>query len=119
MSLKQKLQEDLTLALKAREDLKRLVLGSVMSSLHNKEIEKRTAKAREMPSASNEELEKASELTDEEIVKIIKSEVKKRNQAIELYQKGNREELALKEKNEIDILLEYAPELKSQTNGST
>lgn len=112
MPLKQKLQEDLNSALKNREGIKRLVLSSLNSSVHNKEIEKRTAKAKEMPSASAEELEKASELTDEEIIKIIKSEIKKRNQAIELYQKGNREELARKEKNEIDILLEYAPELK-------
>lgn len=112
MPLKEKIQEELVSALKAHEDLKRLVLSSLMSSIHNKEIEKRTAKAKEMPSASAEELEKASGLSDEEIIKIIKSEVKKRNQAIELYQKGKREELAQKERNEIEILLEYAPELK-------
>jgi len=112
MSLKEKLQQDLTSALKTHEDLKRLVLGSLIAAIHNKEIEKRTAKAREAPSSSAEELEKASELTDEEIVKIIKSEVKKRNQAIELYERGKREELAQKEKNEIEILLNYAPELK-------
>ena len=107
MSLKQKLQDDLTAALKAHEDLKRLVLGSVMSSLHNKEIEKRTAKAKEMPSASNEELEKASVLTDEEITKVIEKEIKKRRDAVEMYEKGNRPELAQKEKNEIDILVSY------------
>ena len=107
MSLKQRLQDDLTVALKAREDLKRLVLGSVMSSLHNKEIEKRTAKAKEMPSASNEELEKASVLTDEEITRVIEKEIKKRRDATEMYEKGNRPELAQKEKNEIDILTSY------------
>ena len=113
MGLKEKIREDLTLALKDHEDLKRVVLGSLMSAIHNKEIEKRTAKAKEAPQARAEELAKASELTDEEIAKVIKSEVKKRNQAIELYEKGNRPELAQKEKSEIEILLEYAPELKS------
>ena len=108
MPLKEKIKEDLTAALKMREDLKRIVLGSLLSSIHNKEIEKRTAKAREAPSSNTEELARASELTDEEITKTIKSEIKKRNQAIELYEKGNRPELAQKEKNEIEILLEYA-----------
>ena len=107
MSLKQKIQEDLIAALKAHEDLKRLVLSSVMSSIHNKEIEKRTAKAREMPSASSEELEKASRLADEEITKIIEKEIKKRKDAIELYEKGNRPELAQKEKEEMNILFLY------------
>ena len=102
MPLKQKLQEDLNSALKARENLKRVVLGSLLSAIHNKEIEKRTI----------QKLQEATELTDEEIIKVIQSEIKKRRQAIELYQKGNREELAQKEKNEIDILLKYAPELK-------
>ena len=112
MPLKEKLQQDLNSALKNHEDLKRVVLGSLLSAVHNKEIEKRTVKAREAPSSSTEELEKASELTDEEITKAIKSEIKKRKQAIELYEKGGRQELAQKEKSEIEILLWYAPELR-------
>lgn len=112
MSFKSKIQQDLNSALKNREDLKRLVLGSLLAAIHNKEIEKRTAEARKQPQLSIEELEKASELSDEEIIKTVQSEVKKRKQAIELYEKGGREELAQKEKNEIDILLQYAPELR-------
>lgn len=112
MSLKEKLQQDLNSALKAHEDLKRVVLGSLLSAIHNKEIEKRTAEAKVRPELSIEELGKASEVTDEEIVKTIKSEIKKRKQAIELYEKGGRNELARKEKNEVEILLEYAPELR-------
>lgn len=112
MHLKEKLQQDLNSALKSREDLKRVVLSSLLSAIHNKEIEKRTAEAKKKPELSIEELAKSAELTDEEIIKIIKSEIKKRNQAIELYQRGKREELAQKEKNEIEILLNYAPELR-------
>lgn len=97
MSLKQKLQKDLNSALKNREDLKRVVLGSLMAAIHNKEIEKRTV----------QKLAEAAELTDEEIIKVIQSEIKKRKQAIELYEKGNRPELAKKEKEEMDILLKY------------
>ena len=97
MPLKQKLQEDLNSALKNHEDLKRVVLSSLMAAIHNKEIEKRTV----------QKLAEAAELTDEEIIKVIQSEIKKRKQAIELYEKGNRPELAKKEKEEIDILLKY------------
>lgn len=114
MPLKQQLQQDQNSALKNREDLKRVVLGSLLSAIHNKEIEKRTAEAKNHPELSIEELSKASELTGEEITKVIKSEIKKRKQAIELYEKGNRQELAQKEKKEIEILLEYAPELRIQ-----
>lgn len=110
MSLKSKIQEDLTAALKAHEDLKRVVLGSLFSSIHNKEIEKRTAEAKKMPNASSEELEKASELTEEEILKTIQSEIKKRKEAIGLYENGGRHELAQKEKDEMQILSQYAPE---------
>ncbi|TSC89502.1 MAG: hypothetical protein G01um10142_525 [Parcubacteria group bacterium Gr01-1014_2] len=97
MSLKQKIQEDLNSALKARENLKRVVLSSLLSAIHNKEIEKRTI----------QKLQEAAELTDEEIIKVIQTEIKKRKQAIELYEKGNRPELAKKEKEEMDILLKY------------
>ncbi len=97
MPLKQQLQQDLNSALKNREDLKRVVLGSLMAAIHNKEIEKRTV----------QKLQEAAELTDEEIIKVIQSEIKKRKQAIELYEKGNRPELAKKEKEEMDILLKY------------
>lgn len=97
MSFKEKLQQDLNSALKTHEDLKRVVLSSLIATIHNKEIEKRTV----------QKLQEAVELTDEEIIKVLQSEIKKRKQAIELYEKGNRPELAKKEKEEMDILLKY------------
>ncbi len=100
MPLKEKLQQELNSALKAHEDLKRLVLSSLISAIHNKEIEKRTV----------QKLQEAAELTDEEIIKVVQSEIKKRKEAAELYQKGGREELAQKEKDEINILIQYVPE---------
>ena len=99
MNLKQKLQQDLNSALKAHEDLKRVVLSSLLSAIHNKEIEKRTA----------QKVAQVVELTDEEILKVIQSEIKKRKEAVELYEKGSRQELAQKEKDEMNILLQYVP----------
>lgn len=104
MPLKEKLQQDLNSALKAREDLKRLVLSTLLSAIHNKEIEKRTV----------QKLQEAAELTDEEIIKVIQSEIKKRKEAAELYEKGGRIELAQKEKDETNILLQYVPEQINQ-----
>ena len=57
-----------------------------------------------------EELIKESALTDEEIIDVLSSEIKKRKDAIVLYEKGNRQELAGKEKKEIEILKKYLPE---------
>lgn len=113
MPLKQKLQEELNSALKNHEDLKRVVLSSLLSAIHNKEIEKRTAESKKAPTASAEELGKASELTDEEVIKIVQSEIKKRKEAVELYEKGGRNELAQKEKDEMNILTPYVPEQMS------
>lgn len=47
--------------------------------------------------------------TDEEIVQITQKEVKKRKEAIELYKKGNRQDLVDQESREADILSKYLP----------
>src|SRR3990167_8280017 len=94
--LKEKLQNDMKEAMKAGDALRRMVLSLVLSAVKNKEIEKR------------------SELTDEEIIDAISSEAKKRKESIESYEKGGREELAQKERNELNILMEYMPEQISE-----
>jgi uncharacterized protein YqeY len=65
-------------------------------------------------------VEKRRELSDGEIFKIIMSETKRREEAIDLFEKGGRGDLATREKQEIEILNSYLPpkltdeELKSQ-----
>ena len=49
-------------------------------------------------------------VADEEVVEVIATEVKKRREAAADYEKGNRKELADKEKKEIEILQQYLPE---------
>ena len=93
---KEKLQNDMKEAMKAGDALRRMVLSLVLSAVKNKEIEKR------------------SELTDEEIIDAISSEVKKRKESIESYEKGGREELAQKERDELNVLMEYMPEPMSE-----
>src|SRR3989338_3044793 len=102
--LKEDIKKDLNEALKSREELKTSVLRLLSSAILNKEKDKRykSGKAEDVS------------LTDEEIIDIISSESKKRKEAIELYQKGDRPELAKKEKEEMDILQKYLPKQLSE-----
>jgi hypothetical protein len=59
-------------------------------------------------------LEKEPELTNEQVIEVLTSEIKKRKDAIALYEQGNRLELAEKEKKEIEVLKKYLPEQLSQ-----
>ena len=106
--LKQQLQKDLNESLKSGNQLKRLVLGMVMTAIKNKELGKRQQLSKTVSDTG--ELEKQSQLTDEEIIEVVAGEVKKRKESVEQFKAGGREELAQKEKSEMDILLAYLPE---------
>ncbi|MBI2669770.1 MAG: GatB/YqeY domain-containing protein [Candidatus Yanofskybacteria bacterium] len=106
--LKEKLQKDLNESLKSGDQLKRLVLGMVMTAVKNKELTKRVQLSR--TTSQVVQLEKQSQLTDEEVIEVIAGEVKKRKEAMEQFKTGGRDELAQKEKSEMDILLSYLPE---------
>ena len=95
--LKQQIQSDATVALKSGNSEVVGVLRLISSSLNTKEKEKRYNLLKEKPDLK-EEIAKESELTDEEAVSVLSSEVKKRRDAIALYEKGGRPELAEKEK---------------------
>ncbi len=94
--LKEKLTEDLKVAMKAGEAQKRDVLRMLTSAIKNKEIEKRV------------------ELTDEQVLEVISSEVKKRKDSITQFTSGNRMDLAQKEEAEIAVLATYLPEQMSE-----
>jgi len=123
MSLKEKIQEDLKISLKEKRELEVSVLRMLKAAIFNKEKEKRYKFTRQNPAERDlgglskekqEKLEKESALTDEEIIEVIYSEIKKRKEAIDLYEKGNRPELAGKEKKEVEILQSYLPEELSE-----
>ena len=54
------------------------------------------------------------EATDEDVVEVVGREIKKRKEAIDLYEKGGRQELADKEKAEMNVLQKYLPEQMSE-----
>jgi len=112
--LKEKIEEDFKKALKERNEIEISTLRLLKNEIFNKEKEKRYKIAKENPSLSEKELGKESQLTEEEIKKVILSEIKKRKEAIVEFEKGKREDLVEKEKKELEILKRYLPDLLSK-----
>lgn len=108
--LKQKLQSDVKEAMKQKNQEMVSVLRMALASISAKEKEKRYQIAKENPEKSEEDLNKESEFNDEEILSALTSEIKKRKDAIALYEQGGRPELAENEQKEIAILMNYLPE---------
>jgi uncharacterized protein YqeY len=100
MSLKEKIQSELNSAVKANKVLAVSVFRQLLAAFLNKEKEKRY-KSKE---------EKEAQLTDEEAMEVVAFEAKKRKESIVEFEKGNRKDLADKEKEELAILSEYLPE---------
>ena len=99
MALKEKIQEDLKVSLKAGDQVRSLTLRMLLAAMVNKEKEPlRRAQGKD------------EELSDEEMQAVVAAEAKKRREAQEAFLKGGRPELAEKEKAELDVLLSYLPE---------
>ena len=62
----------------------------------------------------NEQISKRAELEEEDIIKVVKSEIKKRKESIEEYTQAKRQDLIDKEKKELEILNKYLPEQMSE-----
>ena len=95
--LKEKTEADLKSALKQGDVLRVSVIRMFLSSLRNKVIEKRGKTGSE-------------ELTEEEVLAVLRSEVKKRRDSIQEFGKGGRQDLIDKETAELKILETYLPE---------
>ncbi len=92
MSLKDKIVEDLTAAMRAKDTNRLSVLRMVKANLMNRQIEK------------------GSDLTDEEVTKALQSLVKQRRDSVEQYEKAGRDELAAQEASEIAVIENYLPQ---------
>jgi len=112
--LKVKIREDFKKFLKEKKEIEVSTLRMLNAAIFNREKEKRYKLSKEKPELKEKDLEKESQLTDEEIVQVIFSEVKKRKEAILLFEKGKREDLAKKEKKEMEILKKYLPKQLSE-----
>lgn len=108
MSLKDTIREDLKGAMKAGEKEKKSTISMLLSSIKNRELEKRGKLAKE--GTADAELDEKSSLTDEEVVEVVSTEIKKRQESITTYEDAGRSELAAGEKREAEVLSKYLPE---------
>jgi uncharacterized protein len=83
--------------------------GDLTAAMKNKEAERLSTLRMVKTSLKNREIEKMAPLTDEEAIRILQSLVKQRRDSIEQYKQGGRPELAEKEAAEIKIIEEYLP----------
>jgi uncharacterized protein YqeY len=92
-SLKETLKNDMTAAMKAREELKKSTLRMALSAITNAEV------------AGTE----AVELNDEQVIKVLQAEAKKRMESAEVYEQNGRADAAAQEKAEAEVLMAYLP----------
>lgn len=96
MTIGERIQTDIVTAMKARDEHRLTTLRMVKSALKNKEIDKR------------------ENLTDTEETQILTTLIKQRKESVESFTKGNRPELAEKERLEIDLIENYLPKAASE-----
>ncbi len=114
MSLRQQIQEDINKAIKAGRETECSVLRMLSASIANREKEKRYKLSKTEQNLKPEELEEKSHLSDEEVIQLIQSEIKKRKEAVSGFEKADRVDLVEKERKEIEILESYLPEQLSE-----
>ena len=90
-NLKEKLEADLRQAMKDRDNVKRSVLRLLLAAIKNAEIAKRDS------------------LDNPDILGIVAREVKQRNESIEAFKQGDRQDLVAQEEAEMAVLKEYLP----------
>jgi len=96
MSLKQQIVSDMTAAMKAQDAARTSTLRMVKAAIMNREKDG------------------GGELTDEDIQKLLRTQVKQRRDSVEQYEKANRPDLADKEQAEIATIEAYLPQSASQ-----
>ena len=91
MSIREQILSDIKEAMKAKDEFKRDTLRTLNAALKQIEVDQRI------------------EMTDEVVLPLLQKEIKKRADSVELYIKGAREDLAKKEKGEIELIKAYLP----------
>ena len=92
-ALKDRLRADLTIAIKARDELRSSTLRMVLTEITNAEVAGKVAR----------------ELTDDDILGVLTSQAKRRREAAAAFEEGGRAEMAAKEAAEGEVIAEYLP----------
>lgn len=89
--LQSRVQADLNTSRKAQDKPRTLLLGTILADIKNRRIELQR------------------DLTDDDVGEILRRGIKRRRESIEMYTKGERQELADKERAEVTLLEQYLP----------
>ena len=100
MGLKEKLQSDLTDAIRSQDSVKSGTIRMLLAAITNEEVAGKAAKV----------------LTDAEVITVLSREAKKRREAFEAYTNAKRDDLAKKEKAESVVIALYLPEQLSEAD---
>lgn len=93
MELLISLQNDIKEALKSGDSFKVTALRQIQAALQNAQIEKG----------------KDQEMSEEDVIAILRKEAKKRKESVDIYKEAGRQELADKEQQELDLIKGYLP----------
>ena len=96
MTLKDRIVSDMTAAMKAKDAARTSTLRMVKAAIMHREKEG------------------AGELSDEDVLKLLRSQLKQRRDSVEQYQKAGRQDLVNKETAEIAVIEEYLPQAASE-----
>jgi len=100
MDIKERILSDLKEAMKSKNAEKTLLLRSLKAKILEKEISERKGGK--------------STLSNDQIIEVLMKAAKQRKESIDQFQQGNRQELADKEKKELDLIEAYLPEMMSE-----
>jgi len=100
MGLKEKLQSDLTDAIRSKDGVKSGTIRMLLAAITNEEVAGKSAKV----------------LSDAEVITVLSREAKKRREAVEAYNQAKRDDLANKEKEEAAVIALYLPEQLSEAD---
>ena len=93
MALKEKLQNDLTEAMRARNEVRSSTIRMVLTAIKNEEVSGKEAR----------------ELSDAEVITVLSREAKKRREAAEAFEQAGAKDRADMEKAEGVVIAEYLP----------
>lgn len=91
--MKQRLQDDLTAAIRARDELRSATIRLALSAIKTEEVAGKSAR----------------ELSADEIIAVLSKEAKKRKEAADVYRSAGAEDRAVSEEAELAVLAEYLP----------
>ena len=92
-ALKDRLRADLTIAIKARDEVRSSTVRMLLTAITNAEVAGKTQ----------------VELTDDDIIGVLSTEAKKRREAATAFDDAGRTEMADKERNELTVIADYLP----------